>query len=59
MTTRIKDEEAPYVLARIAERLMEKDLILLITTMEENKESEVYTITVTYKKRGTMGEWQC
>ena len=51
MTTRIKDEEAPYVLARIAERLMEKELLLMIATMEENKESEIYTIKLTYKKR--------
>lgn len=58
MTTRIKDEEAPYVMARIAERLMEKELTLMIATMEEFSESGIYTIKVIYKKRG-VSEWQC
>jgi hypothetical protein len=48
-TKRIKDEEAPYVMARLAERLMEKEYVIVFATMEEVEEGEVYTIM--YRRR--------
>lgn len=59
MTTRIKDDEAPYVIMRLGEKLAEKQLLLIMATMEENVEGETYTVTFTYKKRGVIGERQC